>query len=603
MQKSLLRTSLVFALALMVQSKNISAQEPEPGMLPIGFAPGEELLMNSYLNRHTNNRSITTPPTLPVRTAAQWEEAQALVITWTGFPSIHRQIVAAAQQECNVIIHCSDSNAVKSSLTGAGIPLTNVKYLEVPFNSIWIRDYAANTCYLNDVDSLILVDWIYNRPRPDDDDIPLAYSSYLNIPLYQTHFNPHNLVNTGGNWMSDGIETAFASELILDENNGSGPYTLAYPYPNHTVTQIDQIMEDFHGINRYIKMDVLPYDDIHHIDMHMKLLDEKTILVGEFPAGESDGPQMEANLLYVMNNFNNPWGDPYKLVRVPMPPSTSGLFAPDASYRTYSNFIILNKTIIMPVYRQEYDTTAVRIIKNAMPGYKVVTIDADNSGANLIAQGGVIHCITHSVGVKDPLRIVHDYLEDTYNTTTPYQVDAIVQHRSGIANAKIYWTTDTTMPYSVVNMSLTAASTDTWTGYIPAQPAGTRIYYYIKGQANSGKQQVRPMPAPDGNFEFLVLGTPAGINETASGASMKPAFPNPSHGITCIPVSLNKNAEGSIRLYDMLGNIVTIIHQGDMPAGEKNYFINTFTLGIGAGAYLISVETSEGRITQKLMVR
>lgn len=37
------------------------------------------------------------------------------------------------------------------------------------------------------------------------------------------------------------------------------------------------------GIDRYIKMDELPYDGIHHIDMHMKLLDEETLLVGEYP--------------------------------------------------------------------------------------------------------------------------------------------------------------------------------------------------------------------------------------------------------------------------------------------------------------------------------
>lgn len=35
------------------------------------------------------------------------------------------------------------------------------------------------------------------------------------------------------------------------------------------------------GIERYIKMQTLPYDGIHHIDMHMKLLDEETLLVGQ----------------------------------------------------------------------------------------------------------------------------------------------------------------------------------------------------------------------------------------------------------------------------------------------------------------------------------
>ncbi|MDQ3048391.1 MAG: agmatine deiminase family protein [Bacteroidota bacterium] len=590
----------LLTLALGLQAISSYAQT-EPPMLPRGFAPGEELKMDAYLKNIKNRSAITTPPTLPVRTAAQWEESQALLITWTGFPSIHRQIIAAAQLECKVIIHCADSNAVKTDLVSNGIPLTNLHYIETPFNSIWIRDYAANTCYLNDVDSLVLVDWIYNRPRPDDDQVPVAYSNYLNIPLYQTTVAPNDIMNTGGNWMVDGMGTALASKLILEENDGAGPYSLAYP--NHTEPVINSIMDDFHGLSRYIKMDVLPYDDIHHIDMHMKFLDEKTILLGEFPVGISDGPQIEANLAYVMSNFNDPWGNPYKIVRIPMPPSTGGSYAGapfgGAYYRTYSNFIIINKTVIMPVYRDEYDTTAVRIIKENMPGYTVATIDADNSGANLISQGGVIHCITHSVGVSDPLRIVHNYLPDTYNTTTPYQVDAIVQHKTGIQYATLYYTIDTTIGFTSVPMTLTGVPTDTWTGYIPAYPAGSKVFYYIKGHANSGKEQVRPMVAPDGNFEFNVL-TPVGVEESTD-IFIKPAYPNPSHGITCIPVSFNKDTKGSVKLFDMLGKEAAVIFEGDMMKGEKNHFING--LNITPGAYMIVVQTTEGRITQKLMVR
>ena len=50
-----------------------------------------------------------------------------------------------------------------------------------------------------------------------------------------------------------------------------------------TEEEIDQIAQDYLGINRYIKMDALPYDGINHIDMHMKLLDEERILVAEPP--------------------------------------------------------------------------------------------------------------------------------------------------------------------------------------------------------------------------------------------------------------------------------------------------------------------------------
>lgn len=582
-------------------------QAQQPDILPKGFYPGEEQLMDAYLQNIYNNPSragITIPPGLPSRTAAQWEEVQALVITWTGFPTILAQIADAAQEECMVIIHCSDSNSVKSDLTGSGVPLTNIKYLEVPYNSIWIRDYGANTCYLNDVDSLVLVDWIYNRPRPDDDLIPEAYAALLGIPLFQTTLAPNNLMNTGGNWMIDGMGTALASKLILDENDGSGAYALAYP--NHTETVINQIVDDYHGINRYAKMDVLPYDGIHHIDMHMKFLDEKTILVGEFPNGISDGPQIEANIQYILANYTNAFGDPYKIVRIPMPPSTGGSYPGgpfgNASYRTYSNFVIVNKTVIMPGYRTEYDTTALRIVKENLPGYNVVMIDADNAGANLISQSGVIHCITHTVGVKDPLRIVHDNLGDTYDVVNPYQVDAIVQHKTGIATATLYWATDTTQAYTAASMTLTGAPTDTWTGYIPAQAAGTTVYYYIHAQANSGKQQVRPIVAPDGIWQFDVLdnGTASIENnlENVFGAGL---FPNPSHGITCIPFHTDRKLTGNMYVTDINGKIMLEIFKGDFKMGESKFFINTETWS--AGIYMVVAETNEGRMSQKLMVR
>ena len=111
--------------------------------------------------------------------------------------------------------------------------------------------------------------------------------------------------------MVDGLGTAFSSKLILDEN------------PSLSNSQIDQIMHSFMGIDRYIKMETLPYDGIHHIDMHLKLLDEETLLVGQYPSGVSDGPQIEANINYILNNYQTPFGNPYKIVRIPMPPDAS----------------------------------------------------------------------------------------------------------------------------------------------------------------------------------------------------------------------------------------------------------------------------------------
>lgn len=597
MQKSLLKISAYLSLALLLQT-NLSIAQSEG--LPVGFSPEELADMNraDYTIPFYSASGITTAPTLPVRNMAQWEETQALTITWTSYQSVLREIVRAARQETQVYIVCgsactgsTDSTSVKNYLTAGGVPLSNVHYIYTACNSVWTRDYSANPCYLNDVDSLIMVDWKYNRPtRTKDDTVCRALARSLNVPLYETTVNPTQLIHTGGNYMTDGLHTAFSSKLTQTEN------------PTKTVAQIDTIMADFMGIHRYIWMETLPYDGIHHIDMHMKLLNEETLLVGEYPSGVADGPQIEANLSYILANYNSVFGTPYKVVRIPQPPDQNmGFSYPDAggSYLTYANATIINKSVIVPQFYTEYDTTALRIWRESMPGYNIVGINSNTT----ITASGSLHCITHAVGVADPLLIVHQNLPNTSNTVTPYQVDARIQHKSGIQYATLYWTTDTTsVPFSAVTMSLTSAPNNTWTGFIPAQPAGTHIFYYIKAHANSGKEQVRPMPAPRGNFEFDVLGT-TGVNEVLGGVAFKPAYPNPSHGLTCIPVTCSKDTKGSIKLYDMLGKEIALIFEGDMPAGDKNYFLNSISANMNAGAYLLVIQTSEGRSTQKLMVR
>jgi agmatine/peptidylarginine deiminase len=595
MLKNYSKLSAIIVL-LLLGINNVEAQE----LLPI-YMTDEEMQQMPFINHNYNTgRSITTPPTLPIRTAGEWEEVQTLLITWTGFPSILTQIVDAAQEECEVLITCADSNQVKTALTTAGVPLTNVKYLEVGLNSIWQRDYSAHTAYLNDVDSLAMVEWIYNRPRPLDDAMPEEQMNYKGITLYSTTQAPNDLVNTGGNWMVDGFGTAFASKLILEENEPGNPYQVTAK----TEAQIDTIVKKFHGVTRYIKMDALPYDGINHIDMHMKLLDEETLLVGEFPTGISDGPQIEANLQYVLSNFNSAYGTPYKVIRIPMPPSTSGAYpgSPfgNGLYRTFSNSVFINKTLIVPYYRQQYDTIAERIYKAALPGYNIVGIDCDNSSANIISQSGAIHCITNTIGVNDPLLISHQALQNTNDSTNPYQVDALIKHRSGIANASVYYTIDTTAGYQSVPMTLTNASTDTWTGYIPAQAGGSAVYYYIDANANSGKHQVRPITAPQGYWKFNI-GITTSIAAVPSNFDIKDIYPNPGSAISCIPVKSNINTALNVNLYDVTGRFVKQIFNGDINVGDKNLFINCAEFD--AGVYNIVFTTDETQYSKKLCIR
>jgi len=554
--------------------------------------------INNYKNNFKNYNSdvITSAPVGNLRTMAEWEELQAICITWTGYKSILAQIAQEVQTECEVIVLCNDSISTITELTNYGVSLENISFVPASFNSIWMRDYGGNSVYKDYVDSLILVDWIYNRSRPLDNSSPAAIGNSNGIPVYEMSEPGTDLVHTGGNFMADGFGTGFSSELVDEENNSSGDFNLT----NKTPEEVDQLMLEWMGINHYIKMPVLPFDDIHHIDMHMKLINEETLLVGEFPTGVSDGPQIEMNLQYIQDNYNSVFGTPYKIVRIPMVPSFSGGY-PNGNwgepyYRTYANNLIVNKKVLVPTYRTEYDTIGLRILREAMPGYEVIGIDCDNSPANIIGLGGAIHCITKEIGVSDPLLISHQQLSNSDDLVNDHLVEALIMHKSGIASAEIYYKTQTDSSFLSIPMENT--SEDIWEGNIPSQNTGNTIYYYIFATANNGKNQFRPITAPDGFFSFEVTNF---VHLPESEIKFGKVFPNPSSGLTCIEIINNDNFQGFLEITDIVGQKITTIHSGFFKRGNRKYFIDVSEFK--HGAYLLTLKHEQGLRTFPLLIK
>ena len=469
---------LVIFLFAAITLNNIYSQD-----LPRYMTEREQEIYKTYTHPFSIETNTTPPPFVP-RTMAEWEELQGILITWTSHYSILAQIVDYAQEEGMVYIVCSDSNSVKNYLTNLNVPHNNLEFLYESFNSIWCRDYGPWTIYEDQASNISIVDWEYNRPRPYDDLIPVRFADYMNYEIYQTTVSPWDLTNTGGNFMTDGHGTGFASKLVLTEN------------PGHSEAEIDNIMDEFMGITSFIKMNTLPYDAIHHIDMHMKLLDEETLLVGEYPAGVADGPMIEANLQYILDNYQTCFGNEYEVVRIPMPPDAYGRY-PNAGgdYRTYTNSLIVNKTIIVPTYEEQYDTTALRIYREAMPGYNVVGIDCNS----IIPQLGAIHCITKEIGHPDPIFISHSKMKNP-EYADQIKMQAYIKSPSGIQKARLHWRIDSTCCYTFQEM--TAMPNDSFYAYIPQQEPGTWIQYYLWAISNSGRIVTKPLPGPDGPWLF-----------------------------------------------------------------------------------------------------
>jgi agmatine/peptidylarginine deiminase len=570
--------SVLFAL----NSLFLFSQESEK--LPKGFTENERQLLTNFQFR---NAQVATPPAGSVRAAAEWEEVEYLVLSWqTSFQNILRQIVAVGVNECKVIIATQSQATVASYLTSFGINLTNVVFLNVPANSIWIRDYAGNTVYSDEVGQRGLTDWIYNRPRPNDNVMPTAHANYVGIPIYLTDSGLTDLVNTGGNYMSDGLGNAFASELILEENAVGNPYGVS----PKTESQIDGIMQNYMGIQNYIKMPTLPFDEIHHIDMHMKLLDEETILVSKYPPNVADGPQIESNINYVLNNFLSPFGTPYDIKWIEVPPSTSGSY-PDTggAYRTFANAVFINKSILVPIYRPQVDAAALALYQQLLPGYNVVGIDVDNSGENLISQLGALHCITHTIGVADPLLIVHQPIDEA-NAGSTVTINALVKHISGIQTATVFWREQGTTTFNQTLM--TFVSDSNWTATISIPTSGLNIEYYIQGQSVSGKTLSRPIVAPTGYWTINVS-TLSTTDWALQHISLP--FPNPTKQY----VNFEMNQMSGLINVSITNVLGQKLFSQTIQAGN-----GVFNLGLNPewkGTLLVTFEGDFGTLTRKVV--
>jgi hypothetical protein len=281
-----------------------------------------------------------------------------------------------------------------------------------------------------------------------------------------------------------------------------------------------------------------------------------------------------------------------------MPPDATGYY-PDqgGDYRTFANALILNKSVILPIYQPSYDTTAVSIWQKAMPGYKIRTIDCNS----MISASGAIHCITHEIGVQNPLLIQHLSLSDVIGSyPLGYPVDAFIQHKSGIQLATIYYRLKGETDWKTTTMELKDPVTNSFTGFIPEQINGSIVEYYIEATANTGKVQTKPMTAHDGFYTFKV-GTITATHNLMVHSGLGEVYPNPAHSITCVPVSSQTNGNISLNLLDIFGRTVKNIYSGNATTGDHNYFFDAGDLI--PGNYIVKYTTDNGVYSKVVMVK
>ena len=341
---------------------------------------GEE---QSRLHEIGINRTITDPPDSIVYTPAEFDSVTGVIFAWEAYPTLLTDLIKEVAEDDTawvVVDNTSEQNSVSNTLSNANVNMDRVVFQVIETNSVWIRDYGP-WWIIEPENSLAIIDLVYNRPRPLDDTYPESAAGYFGINYYGL-----GLIEAGGNMLLDGQGVVIVSNVIFDGSQGFDS-TL-------TQDQLEQYFLDYFGVHKVIVTPHLINDGTGHIDMFVKLINDSTVIVGEYEnqsAGYPGNYDICNQVASQLANETNGAGRPFNVVRMPMPQFNNGI-----TY-TYINSLIVNNKVLVPLYglSTEFanEDSVLALYETIMPGVEAVGFDCNQ----IIPANGAIHCIAMKV--------------------------------------------------------------------------------------------------------------------------------------------------------------------------------------------------------------
>tara|TARA_Y100000758_G_scaffold188180_1_gene134080 strand:- start:331 stop:1677 length:1347 start_codon:yes stop_codon:yes gene_type:complete len=329
------------------------------------------------------NRTITDPPDSIIYAPAEFDTVAGILFAWEAYSTLLTDLIKEVAEDDTawvIVDNSTEQNSVYSTLTNANVNMDHVVFEVVPTNSVWIRDYGPWWIY-EPGDKRGIIDLTYNRPRPQDDSFPELFAESFGVNYYGL-----DLVEAGGNMLLDGKGAVIVSDVIFDASQGFDP--------NLTEDQLSQYFLDYYGVHKVIIAPHLINDGTGHIDMFVKIINDSTIIVGEYEnqsAGYPGNYDLCNQVANQLTNETNGDGRPFNIIRMPMPPYSNGI-----TY-TYVNSLLVNNKVLVPIYgftdSFANDTDVLSQYEEIIPGSEAIGFDCNQ----IIPANGAIHCIAMKV--------------------------------------------------------------------------------------------------------------------------------------------------------------------------------------------------------------
>jgi agmatine/peptidylarginine deiminase len=330
-----------------------------------------------------------------IRLPAEWEPQDAVMLIWphphTDWqPLLHEVIPCYVKlaneilREEKLVIVCASAADVKAALGRQTNP-PRILFREIASNDTWARDCGPISVFIDGQPAILdfgFNGWGLKFPAHFDNQITRQlYKSRLFDPRVE-YYPLKNKILEGGSIESDGAGTILTTAQCL-----TAPNRNQYRNAGHAARRLATHL----GRQRFLWLHHgrLSGDDTDgHIDTLARFCDPETIAYQRCTNPEDEHFAELLQMERELQSFRTLAGKPYRLIPLPMPDAIchNGERLP----ATYANFLIINNSVLTPIYNQASDSVAIAALQTAFPGRKIIGVDC----TPLIKQHGSLHCIT-----------------------------------------------------------------------------------------------------------------------------------------------------------------------------------------------------------------
>ena len=229
--------------------------------------------------------------------------------------------------------------------------------------------------------------WAKYKNYQLDKSVPAAVASTLKIPLTRAMYKNKPVILEGGAIDSNGNGTLLTSEECLLHPK------IQVRNPGFTRDDYEAVFNEYLGIDNVIWLgNGLEGDDTHgHVDDLARFVNKDTIItVVESDKKDVNYSPLQDNLKRLKKSSLENGKSP-NIVTLPMPSKL--IFDRVRLPASYANFLIVNKAVLVPVFNDPNDRTALNIISECFPDRETIGISA----IDFIWGFGTLHCLSQQI--------------------------------------------------------------------------------------------------------------------------------------------------------------------------------------------------------------